>query len=626
MRKIWKVSIGLLLIALLAACGGGQPAPGSIQATILGIPAGTDAKVQITGPGGFSETLTASKTLSNLAPGTYSVDAQSVNTSYGVYTATVNATSLQVQSGQTATLNVTYAPPAGSSTSSTIDVSTGGTLTLGPATLTIPPGAFVGSSTVTVTLKSLGKPESTDPGDPLKYVSDAYVVSATPASSFGPTSVSSLRINPSKPPVLSIAPNGDALNNTQSLIVGNRDPQNPNVVNLYRPVDADQGPKFAPVGYQYTTLDKAQWVIAVPKLFQKPQEKEILQVPWYYQSGIPWCAPTSLTAMLRYYSFDETVYDDAMNASFGNSMALANWQVAQRQNQDRDSGGSWPFDQLGLAGKYTIYLWDAAAFLPDPGVKGGFDDLKVYMILVNTGFFGLFDRRPLVMAVDLWWHSVTVVGVDGDGLYYHDSNGDVAKKTTWDQFQRDATGWKKDAQGKQIFVQEIWTGVLSINNGIAVRPENARRGSIVLARGGVSFDRYGGGTATLEWDADSPHSFGYYFQDGTSYTDSLVLGATAKPGGTLNYGFWVANVTNVDLPFTTEVSLADANGTPIGSPKTTNIIVPARSWYTPSSQVSGSFTVPNTNGQAMLIIKLKQGGVLQDVKYLRFSTPLIVIN
>ncbi|HEU4742353.1 MAG TPA: hypothetical protein VFS50_12240 [Meiothermus sp.] len=624
MKKLFSI-LAVILVLLLAACGGGGGlAPGSIQATILGVPAGTDAKVRITGPNGFSETLTASKTLANLTPGAYSVDAQSVNTGSGIYTATSSATSLQVQSGQTTPLNVTYAPPPGSSTSSTLDVATGGTLTLGPATLTIPPGAFVGGSTATVTLKSLGKPTSTDPGDPLKYVSDAYTVSATLASGFGPSSVTSLRVNPEKPPVLSITPNGDALNNTQSLIVGNRDPQTPGVVNLYRPTEADQGPKFGPISYTYTTLDKAQWVVAIPKLVQKPQEKEVLQVPWYYQSGIPWCAPTSLTAMLRYYDFNETVFDDAENADFGNSMALANWQVAQLQNQDRDSGGGWPLDQVGLAGKYTIYLWDAAAFLPDSGAKGGFNDFLVYTVLVNTGLFGLFDRRPLVMGVDMWWHSVTVVGVDGDGLYYHDSNGDIAKKTTWDQFQQDATGWKKDAQGKQIFVQTIFTGVLNTSSGVALRPETARRGSIAFSRGGVSFDKNGGGTATLEWDADSPHSYGYYFKDGTTATDSLQLGATAKPGGNLSYSFRVANVTNVDLPFTVEVSLANSSGAPIGSPSTSSVSVPARSWNTASSLVSGTLTVPDSGGSAMLIVKLKQGGVLQDVKYLRFRTPLIL--
>jgi hypothetical protein len=401
--------------------------------------------------------------------------------------------------------------------------------------------------------------------------------------------------------------------------VGNRDPKTPHVVRLFRPSEADQGPKFGPISYSYPTLDHSQWVVSVPKLSQKPQEKEVLQVPWYFQSGIPWCAPTSLVGMLRYYNFDETVFDDTQNAAFGNSVALSNWQLAQLQSQDRDAGGQWPLDQVGLAGKYTIYLWDAATFLPDSGAKGGFNDFLVYTTLVNTGLFGLFERRPLVMGVDMWWHSVTVVGVDGDGLYYHDSNGDIAKKSTWDQFQQDATGWKKDANNQQIFLQTIWTGVLNTGNGVALRPENARRGSIALARGGVSFDRLGGGSATLEWDADSPHSYGYYFKDGTTEAEFNSLGAVSNPTGNLNYSFRVANVTNVELPFTTEVSLTDTSGAAIGSPVTASVSVPARSWNTAAS-VSGTLSVPNISPQAILIIKLKQGGVVQDIKYLRFRT------
>lgn len=614
--------IGLVLL-ILVGCSPGQ-SPGSIRATILGLPSGAEASISVSGVG-FSKTLKASETLAKLSPGTYSVSGQAVSSGGISYTPTLSAASLEVKSNQTTPLEVSYAPPSGSSSSTTIDVASGGTVSLGSATLSIPPSAFVGGNTATVTLKNLGKPQSSDSGDPLEYVSDAYTVSATLTNSLSQSSVSSLRINPQSPPTLSIVPSADALANSQDLILGQLDPQQPNRVNLYLDKEAQTADKpvdsFRPVSTSYTQLDKSQWVVAVPKLFQKPEEKEVLQVPWYHQSGIPWCAPTSLAAMLRYYSFDETVFDDAENAAYGNTMALANWQLAQLQNQDRDSGGSWPLDQVGLSGKYTLYLWDAAAFLPDSGAKGGFNDFMVYTILVNTGVFGLFERRPLVMGVDMWWHSVTVVGVGGDGLYIHDSNGDIAKKMTWDAFQQSATGWKKDAQNKQIFVQTIFTGVLGTGSGVAVRPENARRGSIVILRSGVSFEKNAGGTASLEWDADTPHNHGYYFSDGSS-TDSSDLGATAKPGGNLSYSFRVANVTNVELPFSVEVAVANASGSVVGSPTLKNVTVPARNWD--STVVSGTLTVPTVSGSGMLVVKLKQGGVLQDAKYLRFYTPLFI--
>ena len=622
-----------VLITVLLAVGGctvGPPSPGSLQATILGLPEGVQAAITLSGPEGFSKLLTASETLSGLRPGSYTASGATVGAGGLIYNPTLSAAILEVQSNQTATLNASYSPPAGSTVSSTITVTIGGTIKLGPATLTIPPDGLVGSTNATVTLTDLGKLQSSDPGDPLKYASDAFTVTAT---AVGTTSIhpnaSNLRINPDKPPTLGIVPNGDALSNTQSLIVGNRDPNEPNIVSLHRPNETDQGPRFAPVSAKYTALDKAQWVVAVPILKPKPEQKEVLQVPWYYQSGIPWCAPTSLTAMLRYYDFDETasnigltVWVDPLNASFGQSTALGPWQTARAQLQPRDSGGGWgAMDNLGLKGKYTIYLWDAAAFLPDSGAKGGYDDFKVYTILVNTGIFGLIDRRPMVMIVDNWWHSVTVVGIDGDGLYYHDSNGSIAFKRTWDQFQQDATDWKKDSAGKQVFVQTIWTGVLNTGApGVSVKNVNKRRGSLVLARSDISFQDTQGTTASLEWDGANPHTYGYYFPS-PSASASSSLGAVAQPGQALNYRYRIANVTNVSLTYTGEVALANSDGSVIGSPVSTSSTVGA---YTIGSYVNGTFTVPNTNGAAMIRFRLLQGGQLQDVKFYHFLTPLII--
>jgi len=611
MKAYWRLAV-VLLLGVLSAC---QPGPGTIQAIILGLPDGVGASVTVSGSG-FSKTLTASETLFGLKPGTYTVSAQNVSSGGLTYSATLSAASLEVKSGQTAELDVAYVPPTGSSTSATISVATGGTLRLGPATLSIPPNAFVGSSSVTVTLKDLGKPQSSDPGDPLKYTSDAFVVSASGA-----------RINPDNPLSLSIVPYGDGVGGAQDLIVAERAPEVSNVTTLYRPDSADQGPKFAPITYKYDKLDYSHWVVTVPTLTQTPKEQEVLQVPWYYQSSIPWCAPTSLTAMLRYYDFDETAgnpndlftgqWMDLHNAIFGPSTALAPWQTARAQRQAKNSGGGWgAMDNMGLSGKYTIYLWDAAAFLPNSGAKGGFNDFEVYTILVNTGLFGLVDRRPMVMIVDNWWHSVTVVGVDSSGLFYHDSNGSVAYHTTWSDFQADATGWKKDAQGKNISVQTIWTGVLNIGSGVAVKDVNKRRGSLVLGIDDVSFQDTQGLLARLDWDGADPHIYGYYFNNANA--GSNPLGAIAQPGQNLSYRFRVANVTNVPLSYTAEVALTDESNAVIGAPVSTSLSVNP---YSIGSYTFGNLTVPNANGGAILRFRLFQGGVLQDVKYFRFNTP-----
>jgi hypothetical protein len=273
-------------------------------------------------------------------------------------------------------------------------------------------------------------------------------------------------------------------------------------------------------------------------------------------------------------------------------------------------------DNVGLSGKYTIYLWDAAAFLPDSGAKGGFNDFLVYTVLVNTGLFGLVDRRPMVMIVDNWWHSVTVVGVDGSGLFYHDSNGSVAYHTTWSQFQMDATGWKKDSQGKNILVQTILTGVINTGSGVSVKDVNKRRGSLVLGIGDVSFTDTQGLPASLDWDGANPHTYGYYFNNANA--GSNPLGAIAQPGQNLSYRFRVANVTNVPLSYTAEIAITDESNAVIGAPVTTSLSVNP---YSIGSYTFGNLTVPNANGGAILRLRLFQGGVLQDVKYFRFNTP-----
>lgn len=72
----------------LASCSGRdapsspltQGGQASIAITVTGLPANTNAGVTVTGPFGFSQSLTASATLRNLPPGTYTVAATAVNT------------------------------------------------------------------------------------------------------------------------------------------------------------------------------------------------------------------------------------------------------------------------------------------------------------------------------------------------------------------------------------------------------------------------------------------------------------------------------------------------------------------------------------------------------------------
>lgn len=86
-----------------------QADPGALEVTIDGLDAGVDGDVTVTGPGGFTAQLTATGTLDDLVPGTYSITAASVQDDGQTYTATVDPDEVEVPEGATASTTVTYA-------------------------------------------------------------------------------------------------------------------------------------------------------------------------------------------------------------------------------------------------------------------------------------------------------------------------------------------------------------------------------------------------------------------------------------------------------------------------------------------------------------------------------------
>jgi hypothetical protein len=89
--------------------GGG----GSLALTINGLGTGT-AAVTVTGPGGYSQNVTASRTLTGLTAGAYAVTAQDVTASCGtLYTPSPASQSATVGSGSAASATVSYSPPTG---------------------------------------------------------------------------------------------------------------------------------------------------------------------------------------------------------------------------------------------------------------------------------------------------------------------------------------------------------------------------------------------------------------------------------------------------------------------------------------------------------------------------------
>jgi hypothetical protein len=97
-------------VLFLAACGGGATGPsvGSLALTVSGLPTGMTASITVTGPGGYSHSVTTTETLSGLEEGTYTVASQPV-TNAGTYYSPLPASQVTtVTSNQTASASVNY--------------------------------------------------------------------------------------------------------------------------------------------------------------------------------------------------------------------------------------------------------------------------------------------------------------------------------------------------------------------------------------------------------------------------------------------------------------------------------------------------------------------------------------
>lgn len=104
----------VFVLGLLASCGGGgsdgtpPPQRGALALTISGLPSGVAAQVSVTGPGGFSQVVTASQTLGSLAPASYTVAAANVTSGALSYTPAPASQTITVTAGGTGTAIVSY--------------------------------------------------------------------------------------------------------------------------------------------------------------------------------------------------------------------------------------------------------------------------------------------------------------------------------------------------------------------------------------------------------------------------------------------------------------------------------------------------------------------------------------
>jgi hypothetical protein len=96
---------------------------GSLAIAINGAGTNNSALVTVTGPGGYNQSVTNSKTLAGLTPGDYTIAAQNVTASCGAipYTASPTSQTATVVASATTNASVTYTAPSGGQVNLCID-------------------------------------------------------------------------------------------------------------------------------------------------------------------------------------------------------------------------------------------------------------------------------------------------------------------------------------------------------------------------------------------------------------------------------------------------------------------------------------------------------------------------
>nr|MBA3826318.1 hypothetical protein [Ktedonobacterales bacterium] len=376
-------------------------------------------------------------------------------------------------------------------------------------TLTIPANALSGDAHVT--LADTGQPAHAK-GDPLGPISDSFTVTATPLTG-------NATITLTHPATLQIVTH--PTQKGQDILVAEMASASQGEVHLHYALTI----KNDIISARYGELGGREWAVFLPIALPQvtPTEGNVLQVPWYDQSGVSWCVPTSLAELLRYYDFNEKA-GDPLNATFGPTTALANWQIAGQSHQAAGGGAGYDeainiglpspmhSDSGGTEARITTYLWDDNFFFTAPGDTPATQDLthydfQDYVTLINTGVFGLAERKPVAMLVDAWYHSVVIVGVDSKGVFLHNSNGGIAVHMNWADLFTQAHTYRTDAAGKSNEIHTIWTGVVY---NMPVKPLEKRTGSVVIKRDDVWFTDSTMSRVTLDWDGIGTHGAGYY--------------------------------------------------------------------------------------------------------------------
>lgn len=91
-----------------------NPMLGSLEVSIAGLPSGTNANVNLSGPGGYSRMLTASQTLTGLTPGSYSITAANLTAGGVTFASSLTGSPANISAGTVSKASVSYAAQTGS--------------------------------------------------------------------------------------------------------------------------------------------------------------------------------------------------------------------------------------------------------------------------------------------------------------------------------------------------------------------------------------------------------------------------------------------------------------------------------------------------------------------------------
>jgi hypothetical protein len=166
------VRIPLVLGLFLAACGGEStgPSTGSLALAVSGLPAGVEADVSVSGPGGFSRQVDGSETLVGLALGSYTVVAGGVSVGTLLYAASPSTQAVVVSGPEPASAAVVYSAGNGHLSVTVAELPQG----TAAAVTVAGPGGYNRAVTATETLDGLKAGQYTITALPVSDGSNQY--------------------------------------------------------------------------------------------------------------------------------------------------------------------------------------------------------------------------------------------------------------------------------------------------------------------------------------------------------------------------------------------------------------------------------------------------------------------